>query len=68
MADINPDGTDGTDSKPRKRINLPKMTAFTLAAAFSAMIGTTDARRVHSFFAENNYICEMCQRAVRFGA
>jgi len=34
--------------------------------AFAALAALTSAGRVHEFFAENNYICEVCKMAVEF--
>lgn len=32
----------------------------------AAIIAVANAGKVHQFFAENNFICEMCQDAVKF--
>jgi len=32
----------------------------------AALIAVANAGKVHQFFAENNFICEMCQDAVKF--
>jgi len=36
--------------------------------ALAAMAAVTNGLRAHEFFAENNYICELCTSAVKFAA
>jgi len=34
----------------------------------AAIVAVTQASNVHDFFAESNYICELCQTAVKMDA
>ena len=39
-----------------------------IAIAASALIAIVNAGRVHEYFAENNYICELCKKVVELSS